>query len=145
MTSAPEHTSTIVFLCVANSSRSQMAEGFARANAPSGWRIYSAGTRPNMVHPLAIMVMREIGIDISDHRSKGIQDVPIDDAGFVVTLCSEEICPAISAGAQHLHWPLPDPATSGDMIRYQLDAFRSVRDDIKSKLDAFWDSQLAKR
>lgn len=122
-----------------------MAEGLARATAPTGWRIYSAGTRPNMVHPLAIMVMREIEIDISHHRSKGMEDVPIHEADVVVTLCSEEVCPVISTGAQHLHWPLPDPATEGDMIRYQLDVFRTVRDDIKQKLASFWDVQLAKR
>ncbi len=122
-----------------------MAEGLARATAPSGWRIYSAGTQPNMVHPLAIMVMREIDIDISHHRSKGIEDIPIDEAHVVVTLCSEEVCPAISTGTQHLHWPLPDPAAEGDMIRYQLDVFRTVRDDIKQKLASFWDVQLGKR
>jgi len=122
-----------------------MAEGLARATAPSGWRVYSAGTRPNMVHPLAIMVMREIDIDISHHRSKAIEDIPIHEADVVVTLCSEEVCPTINSDTQHLRWPLPDPATEGDMIRYQLDVFRSVRDDIRQKLTSFWDTQPAKR
>lgn len=98
-----------------------------------------------MVHPLAIMVMREIDIDISHHRSKAIEDIPIHEAAVVVTLCSEEVCPAIGVGTRHLHWPLPDPATEGDMIRYQLDLFRTVRDDIRQKLTSFWDVQPAKR
>jgi len=122
-----------------------MAEGLARTTAPGGWRIYSAGTRPNIVHPLAIMVMREIGVDISHHRAKGIEDVPIDEADVVVTLCSEEVCPAVSVDTQHLHWPLPDPATEGDMIRYQLDAFRSVRDELNQRLTSLWASLPAAR
>lgn len=131
-------SSTIVFLCVANSARSQMAEGIARATAPEGWRVYSAGSQPALVHPLAIEVMREIDIDITAHRSKGTDDVPLDEADLIVTLCAEEVCPVVKGPAQRVHWPLPDPAAGGDMIRYQIERFRSVRDEIRERLETYW-------
>jgi len=121
-----------------------MAEGLARAVAPEGWRIYSAGSDPGLVHPLAVEVMGEIGIDISAHRSKGTDEVPLNEADVIVTLCSEEVCPSAQGRARHLHWPLPDPASEGEMIRYQVDAFRSVRDALKTKLESFWTEFTAK-
>jgi arsenate reductase len=130
--------STLIFLCVANSARSQMAEGLARASAPNGWRVFSAGSDPRLVHPLAVEVMREIDIDISEHRSKGLEEIPVDDAHVIVTLCDEEVCPTAPASTHQLHWPLPDPAVEGEMVRYQIDAFRAVRDQIKQRLDEFW-------
>jgi arsenate reductase len=138
MTSETEPRSTLIFLCVANSARSQIAEGLSRATAPQGWRIFSAGSQPGLVHPLAIEVLREIDIDIGDHRSKGLDEVPIDEADVIVTLCEEEVCPVVHGPAKRLHWPLPDPASEGEMIRYQLDAFRSARDEIKQRLQSLW-------
>ena len=128
----------IVFLCVANSARSQMAEGIARATAPRGWQVFSAGSQPNLVNPLAIEVMQEIGINITTHRSKGTDAVPLNEADFIVTLCAEEVCPVVEGPARHLHWPMTDPASAGDMIRYQIEQFRSVRDSIKERVEAFW-------
>ena len=78
---------SILFLCTANSCRSQMAEGFARKLATQGIQIYSAGTEPKTVHRLAIKVMREVGIDISAQRSKGLEEVPLEKIDLVVTLC----------------------------------------------------------
>jgi len=141
MTASSRGDTTLIFLCVANSARSQMAEGLARATAPAGWRIHSAGSEPAVVHPLAIETMREIGIDISSHRSKGIDAVPLAEADFIITLCAAEVCPAVSGGAQRIHWPLPDPAAQGEMIRYQVDAFQNTREEIKRRLDAFWAEQ----
>ncbi len=115
-----------------------MAEGLARATAPEGWLAYSAGSEPGLVHPLAVEAMGEIGIDISAHRSKGTDEVPLDEADVVVTLCDEEACPTVPGNAQKLHWPLPDPAADREMIRYQVDAFRSVRDEIRQRLESFW-------
>lgn len=135
--------STLVFLCVANSARSQMAEGLARATAPPSWRIYSAGSDPAVTHPFAVEVMREKGVDIADYRSKGLDAVPLDEADYIITLCAEEVCPVVSGAAQRLHWPLPDPAAEGDMIRHQLEAFRTTRDEIAQKLNTFWDQHRA--
>lgn len=133
--------STIIFLCVANSARSQMAEGLASASAPEGWRVFSAGAAPTLVNPLAIEALHEIDIDISKARSKGLDDVPIDEADFIVTLCQDQVCPTVPGNAEHLDWAMPDPVESGDQIRFQLDAFRATRDEIKQRLDSFWKDQ----
>jgi arsenate reductase len=138
VTSDAEKQSTVIFLCVANSARSQMAEGLARASAPSGWRVFSAGSDPSIVNPLAIEALREIDIDISDHKSKGLDAVPMDEADLVVTLCADEICPIVPQGIEHLDWAMPDPAGAGDQIRFQMDAFRETRDEIKKRIDSLW-------
>ena len=105
----PRH---VLFLCVHNSARSQMAEGFARALAPADATIASAGSDPRGVNPFAIQVMQEIGIDISGQRSRRIDEVPWREADTVVTLCgeAEEVCPAVATQVRRVHWPLPDPA-----------------------------------
>ena len=115
-----------------------MAEGLANASAPDGWRIFSAGAAPTLVHPLAIEVLHEIDIDISKAQSKGLDDVPIDEADFVVTLCEDQVCPTVPQNAEHLDWALPDPVGAGDQIRFQLEAFRDTRDEIKQRLESFW-------
>jgi arsenate reductase len=103
----PRH---LLFLCVANSSRSQMAEGLARSMAPAGMKISSAGSQPSKVNPLAIKAMAEIGLDISGHTSKSVSDVPRGEVDAVVTLCAEEVCPVWLGKALRIHWGLPDPA-----------------------------------
>jgi len=138
MTDQTGRGSTIVFLCVANSARSQMAEGIARAMAPPGWRIFSAGSNPAVIHPFAVEVLREKGLDIGDYRAKGLDSVPLDEADYIVTLCAEEVCPIVKGAAKRLHWPLPDPVGQGDMIRHQLESFRSTRDEIARRLKGFW-------
>ncbi len=138
MNGPAERGSTIVFLCVANSARSQMAEGLARATAPAGWRVYSAGSDPAVTHPFAVEVLHEKGVDISQHRSKGFESVPLDEADYIVTLCAEEVCPAVAGSAQRIHWPLPDPASQGELVRQQVEAFRRTRDEIQRRLDDFW-------
>ena len=100
--------------------------------------MFSAGSNPSIVNPLAIEALREIDIDISHHKSKGMDEVPMDEADIVVTLCEDEVCPVIPAGAEHLDWALPDPAGAGDQIRFQMDAFRDTRDEIKGRLDSLW-------
>lgn len=125
---------TIVFLCVANSARSQMAEGLARALAPEGYRFLSAGSNPGALNPLAVRALAETGIDISHHRAKGLDDVPLAEADVVVTLCAEEVCPVVPGGVRRLHWPLPDPAPD-------LAAFRRVRDELRRLLPQLWSDQ----
>jgi arsenate reductase len=127
----------ILFLCTANSCRSQMAEGFARALAPKEMRVYSAGTEPKNVHPLAAQVMKELGIDISDQVSKGLEAVPLEQIDLVITLCGEaaESCPTLPMRTEHLHWPLPDPALAQGADEEVLKTFRSIRDEIRSRVE----------
>lgn len=132
---APRH---ILFLCVANSARSQMAHGIARALAPERVKISSAGSEPTSVRPQAVAVLREIGIDIGHHRSQGMDDVerPVD---AVVTLCAEEVCPAWLEPALRVHWGLPDPAGVDGTEEEKLQAFRDVRDELRLRLSAVFD------
>lgn len=130
----PKH---ILFLCTANAIRSQMAEGYARKVLPKDTTVYSAGTMPGDVHPMAIEVMKEIGIDISHHRSKSISDIPTDKIDLVITLCgnAEQVCPEFPKKTQRLHWPIPDPyqmARPGEDI---LEAFRTARDQIIARIN----------
>ena len=127
-----------LFLCVHNSARSQMAEGFARAMAPEGAEIWSAGTRPGGVHPLAIEVMREAGLDITGQRSKPLDEVPWPQADTVISLCGEsaDVCPAVSGDVRRVHWPLPDPLAAPEPER--LAAFREVREEIRWRVSSLW-------
>lgn len=129
--STPKH---ILFLCVANSARSQMAEGIARALAPEGVRVSSAGSRPSRVNPLAIRALDEIGIDLRGHHSKGVDTISPEGVEAVVTLCAEEVCPLFLGKAKRVHWGLPDPAGAGKTDEEQLQAFRSVRDELRRRL-----------
>jgi arsenate reductase len=133
-----ETREAMLFLCVANSARSQMAEGLARAIAPDRTEIFSAGSVPARVSPYAVEVMKEIEIDISSHRSKSIEEIPKDRVATVVTLCAEEVCPFFSGGVTRLHWPHEDPAATVGSREEILRAFRRVRDQIREKLEAYF-------
>ncbi len=124
----------ILFLCVANSARSQMAEGIARFIAPAQVRIASAGSRPTQVRPEAIAVLREIGIDISRHRSKAVSEISADGINTVITLCGEEECPIFPGKVRRLHWGLPDPGASEGSEEDRLNAFRRTRDELSRRL-----------
>jgi arsenate reductase len=127
----------ILFLCVANSARSQMAEGIARRLAPEGVRVTSAGSMPTTVRSQAVEVLREIGIDISRQTSKGVEAVerPVD---VVITLCAEEVCPLWLGDAERLHWALPDPAAVQGTEEQKLEAFRGIRDELSRRLGVFF-------
>lgn len=122
---------TVLFLCVKNSARSQMAEGLARVMAPPGYRFFSAGSQPGVLNPFAVEALAETGIDIAGHRSKGINEIPLDQVDVIVTLCAEEVCPVVPGDVQRLHWALPDPI--------DLAAFRAVRDELRGLLPSLWD------
>lgn len=130
----------VLFLCVANSSRSQMAEGFARTLMPSGVEIYSAGSAPTRVHPLAIQVMSEVGVDISTQASKAIEAIDQERIGTVITLCAEEVCPVFPRDVVRHHWPLADPAAVRGSDDDQLAAFRRIRDEIRTRLESYFRS-----
>ncbi len=127
----------ILFLCVANSARSQMAEGIARAVLPAQVKVWSAGSRPASVRPEAIAVLREIGIDISRHRSKGVAEIPAAEVDTVVTLCGEEECPVFLGTARRLHWGMPDPARQDPALPAEevLARFRAARDEIRARIE----------
>ena len=124
----------VLFLCVANSARSQMAEGIARSLAPAGTKICSAGSRPTNVRPEAIAVLKEIGIDISRHHAKAVAEIPVAEVDTVITLCGEEECPVFLGKATRLHWGLPDPAAVSGSEAERLNAFRQVRDDLRRRI-----------
>lgn len=121
---------TILFLCVKNSARSQMAEGLARAMAPPGFQFLSAGSDPGQVNALAIQALAEQHIDISKHRAKGLAGISLEHVDTVVTLCAEEVCPVVPGNVRRLHWALPDPQ--------DVAAFRAVRDELRKRLPALW-------
>ena len=125
----PRH---FLFLCVANSARSQIAEGMARSLAPADVKISSAGSAPSKVNPLAVRVLAEIGIDASRQHSKSVNGIPPDDVEAVITLCAEEECPVFLGKARRYHWGLPDPA--GATAEEKLQAFRGVRDELRRRL-----------
>ncbi len=126
-----------LFLCTANSCRSQMAEGFTRQLLRDGHRVYSAGTTPKEIHPLAIRVMKEVGIDISSQRSKGVESIPLNQIQRIITLCGEaaENCPTLAERVEHIHWPLPDPALAQGDEEHVLQVFREVRDQIHERVE----------
>ncbi len=127
----PRH---VLFLCVANSARSQMAEGIARSLAPPGVKVSSAGSAPSRLNPLAVRALAEIGLDISAQRSKSVQEIPPGDVDAVVSLCAEEVCPVFLGKALRIHWGMPDPAAAAGSEDAKLQAFRNVRDELRRRL-----------
>jgi thioredoxin type arsenate reductase len=123
-----------LFLCVANSARSQMAEGVARSLAPANVTVASAGSKPTQVRPEAVAVMAEVGVDLGDHRSTSVQDVVPTDVDVVVTLCADEVCPIFPGNILRIHWGLPDPAAVTGDEAARLEAFRMVRDELQRRL-----------
>jgi len=111
-----------------------MAEGIGRSLAPHGVKVSSAGSSPAPVRPQAIQVLEEIGIDISGHRSKGVDAIDAGSVDAVITLCAEEVCPVFLGKAVRIHWGLPDPAGVTGAEETRLNAFRSVRDELRRRL-----------
>ena len=128
----------ILFLCVANSARSQMAEGLARHLFGDGVRVQSAGSQPTRLNPYAVEVMREAGIDLTGHASKSVAAIDPATVDTVVTLCTDEVCPFVLGAARRLHWPIPDPASDDPRLSRDelLARFRTARDAIRDKLTA---------
>jgi len=127
----------ILFLCVANSARSQMAEGLARAMFGPKARVQSAGSKPTRVNPFAIRALAEVGIDISGHSSKSVADIDLPRIDLVITLCAEEVCPVLPVKVKRLHWPIADPAGKGGTAEEELERFREAREAIRGHLEAF--------
>ncbi|MDX2086287.1 MAG: arsenate reductase ArsC [Kofleriaceae bacterium] len=136
---------SILFLCVANSARSQMAEGLSRMIFGDRVPVMSAGSEPSKVNPYAIEVMRELGVDLTTHHSKSVQTIDPSKVGTVITLCAEEVCPVFLGKVRRLHWPIPDPASKDPSIPRDemLARFRTARDTIRGMLETFASEALA--
>jgi arsenate reductase (thioredoxin) len=132
-------TKSVLFLCVANSARSQMAEGLARQLFGAQIPVQSAGSEPSFVNPYAVEVMREVGVDLGTHHSKSVQNVDPAEVGTVITLCAEEVCPVFLGKAKRLHWPIVDPASKDPSIPREemLSRFRTARDTILGMLKRY--------
>lgn len=126
----PRH---VLFLCVANSGRSQMAAAITRALAP-GLVVSSAGSRPTALHPLAIEVLADVGIDIRGAPATHLGEVPPGDVDVVITLCAEDVGAEFPGRALRIHWPLPDPSAVEGSEASRLEAFRLVRDELVRRL-----------
>jgi len=131
---SPEVMRGVLFVCGRNSARSQIAEGWARRLAPSGIEVASAGLQRSRVHPLAVEVMAEVGIDLSRAESKMLADLPLERYDTVVTLCDEAACINAPRGGTHLHWPMPDPVLR-ESEPDAIEAFRQVRDDLAVRIE----------
>lgn len=127
----------VLFLCVANSSRSQMAEALARRFLGARADVHSAGSAPTKVNPYAIEVMSEVGIDMAGHSAKHVGSIDPAQVDLVVTLCAEEVCPIYLGKARQVHWPVPDPAREEVLPRERgVQRFREVRDQIASRISS---------
>lgn len=125
----------VLFLCVANSVRSQIAEAIARHLAGDALRVQSAGSRPAYVHPVALEVLSEKGIDASSQWSKSVREIDPSSVDVVITVCAQEECPLFLGDAERLHWPLPDPV--GQDLAETVSRFRNIRDEIESRFLAW--------
>jgi arsenate reductase len=129
----------VLILCTGNSARSQMAEGWLRALGGERFAVESAGTKPSAVRGEAIEAMREAGIDISDQRSKSVDEFAGQAFDWVITVCdnAREGCPVFPGGAQRIHWSFDDPAAVDGALDVRMAEFRRVRDEIAARLREF--------
>jgi arsenate reductase len=133
---APKH---LLFLCVANSARSQIAEALARSMAPGEMRVSSAGSEPTRLRPEAVQVLEEIGVATGGQHAKGVEAIE-GEVEAVITLCAEEVCPVWLTPARRVHWGLPDPAVVVGGGERRLEAFREVRDELRRRLGVLFSS-----
>ena len=129
----------ILFVCTGNSARSQMAEGFARHYGQESVEAFSAGMEPKELHPMAVEVMREKGIDISLQESKAFSEDLARQMDYVITVCgnADERCPLLPPEVRRLYWPLEDPAAAAGSRDELLRVFRASRDGIEQRVRAF--------
>ena len=139
------HSIKVLFLCTGNSCRSQMAEGLVNHDQGPNVQAFSAGLTPSRVHPKAIQVMKEIGIDISHHRSKHFKKFEGQSFDCVITLCDEarEVCPVFPGAAQQHHFGFMDPVTASGSEDQILAVFRKVRDKIHEEVVSWLKERLS--
>jgi arsenate reductase len=129
----------VLILCTGNSARSQIAEGLLRHFYGDSFQVYSAGIEPSFVRPQAIRIMNEIGIDISTHRSKSIDEFLTQEFDYVITVCdnANERCPIFPGAPNRIHWSVEDPAAVAGDEETQLAAFRAARKELQRRLEEF--------
>lgn len=144
MTNATDTTFRVLFICSGNSARSQMAEGWLRSIGGDRFDARSAGTRPrDTIHPLALQVMSEVGIDMSNHQTKGLTPFLHQSWDFVITVCDDarEECPAFPGASQHISWSFKDPVAATGSEEERLQVFRRVRNEIQTRVRLFASAQ----
>ena len=130
---------SVLILCTGNSARSQMAEGLLKQMAGDRFEVASAGTRPSIVRAEAIAVMRELGVDLTGHRSKSVDEFNGHPFDYVITVCdsAKEGCPIFPAGTKRMHWPFEDPPGPDEGSEEgRIRVFRKVRDQIKARFES---------
>lgn len=138
----------VLILCTGNSARSQMAEGLLRHDgAAAGFEVESAGVSPTSVRAEAVAAMRELGIDITNQRSKSVEEFAGQSFDYVITVCdnAREQCPVFPSGTRRVHWSFDDPAAAGGDEAARLAVFRRVRDEIRARLADFVSAEAAAR
>ncbi len=137
----------ILFVCTGNAARSQMAEGLLRQHAGDRFQVFSAGTRPGSLHPLAVRAMAELGVDISGQVSKSVYRFMAEKFDYVITVCNRarETCPEIPGAGKQLHWSLSDPAEVQGSEHERLEAFRRVGDKIADHIGHFVSEQVSEK
>jgi len=130
----------VLFICTKNSARSQMAEALVNQDLAGQVEAFSAGTEPSSIHPMAVTAMRELGIDISRRRSKGLDEYVTQKFDYVITLCSQadETCPVFFGGTRKIHMGFPDPAGATGNDQEKFAVFRKVRDQIREQVVGFF-------
>jgi arsenate reductase len=138
----------VLFICIHNSARSQMAEAFLNRICPEYFEAHSAGLEPGVLNPLAVEAMREVGLDISGKETQSVFEV-FKSAQFfpyVITVCDEtsaERCPIFPGVTQRLHWSFPDPAALGGTQADRLEGVRKIRDQIRARIESWCDEMCA--
>jgi arsenate reductase len=129
----------VLIVCTGNVARSQMAEGLLRHDAGDRFEVFSGGIYPSYVRPLAIKAMLELGIDISGHRSKSVEEFADEEMDYVITVCDHaaQHCPSFPAKTKRIHWSVEDPVFPFNDEASQLTVFRRVRDDLRHRLRGF--------
>jgi arsenate reductase len=129
----------VLFVCIGNRARSQMAEGFLRQSAGHRFAVHSAGTKPKGLSPITVEVMREVGIDVSEHRSKSVEEFVGENFDYVITVCdvARAACPRFDRSKRELHWSITDPAELEAAGAVSIDAFRAARDELRVRVEEF--------
>ena len=134
-----EKKKKILFICTGNACRSQIAEGLLRSLASEHYEVFSAGSHPSKVHPMSIVAMEEIGIDISDHTSDPISNYLNKKIDTVITVCdnAKQVCPNFPGKVKKIHWSIEDPFRGWSFDSKDLDNFRKVREELRERINDF--------
>jgi arsenate reductase len=129
----------VLFLCTGNSARSQMAEAMARTLSEGNVEAFSAGTHPKELHPMAVQVMGEAGIDISRQRGKAVSEFDGQSFDYVITVCDQanQACPVWPGARERIHWSFEDPAAAQGSEAERVEVFRRLRDEIRQRVQLF--------